>query len=741
MLQAQEPGYSLAVLDSDVVAAALDRSLDRWMQSRADLQFYERITGEEVMAGNYIAKNRPWVRAFLQQWASMKDRQPPGFSSADNGALHVVLVETLELSGAGRVRELYGGLEAKVDNLQPYWSFVEASMRVLGPPRMWRMEQTSLGREHSCSAEASCLLAIWPRMSFFVDDGVYLNKHVSSVGPVMHHGIKDPRDVAEVYFSDLTQCIVNRSVVVTAQKMGQEALNLAEGYSGLYPQGPGCSGPQCAEHCVANFTCEPLAPDVALGSLSFVQEASETQATRRVRRHAALAVGADGTARALHEEEEALKTALSQATEGASRAAAAASAAALAAEEAAKAASAGGPRSVIRKDDKQALEPSDRGMHPIGLVVLADGQFQKQYGTQIQSLRCYAQQQGYDLWLLNGSAFPKCIAFRGDFFYLKHCAVAEFLETQADGYTAVVLDADVCAVALERGLDDWMRGPGELQFYERMGGPEVMAGNYIAKNVPWVREFLRRWAFLRSHKPPGFSSADNGALHVMLVNILELEGAVQVNELYGNLTATVDSLEPYWHFVHTAKKVLGPPRAWKLGSTGFGHRHCRGFWSTSCTLTIWPRMQFFVDDGVYLNRRASNLIGPVMHHGIKDAADVREHYFRDVWSCLANGDVLVSPDTLGSTAVQFAASHPELYQPEHQGCTGTACVEACVANFSCRPIEDFEAPLMRQWQRDAESAWVVFRRMVCFGLAAVVVVLLACLTSGKTAFRSTGWKA
>eukprot|EP00439_Symbiodinium_sp_Y106_P083430 s585_g23.t1 len=162
LLQAQEPGYSLAVLDSDVVAAALDRSLDRWMQSRADLQFYERITGEEVMAGawaatfesNYIAKNRPWVRAFLRQWASMKDRQPPGFSSADNGALHVVLVETLELSGASRVRELYAGLEAKVDNLQPYWSFVEASMRVLGPPRMWRMEQTSLGREHGCSAEA-----------------------------------------------------------------------------------------------------------------------------------------------------------------------------------------------------------------------------------------------------------------------------------------------------------------------------------------------------------------------------------------------------------------------------------------------------------------------------------------------------------------------------------------------------------------------------------------------------------
>ena len=35
------------------------------------------------------------------------------------------------------------------------------------------------------------MLSIWPRMSFFVDDGVYLNRHASSLGPVMHHGIKE----------------------------------------------------------------------------------------------------------------------------------------------------------------------------------------------------------------------------------------------------------------------------------------------------------------------------------------------------------------------------------------------------------------------------------------------------------------------------------------------------------------------------------------------------------------------
>jgi len=372
------------------------------------------------------------------------------------------------------------------------------------------------------------------------------------------------------------------------------------------------------------------------------------------------------------------------------------------------------------------------------MVVVADEGFQKRNAMQIQSIRCYAQQQGYDLWILNGSAFPQCIAFRNDFFYLKHCAVAAFLETQSEGYVAAVVDSDVVAVALERGLDAWI-GQGQLQFYERIGGPEVMAGNYIAQNVPWVRDFLHHWAHLRSRKPPGFSSADNGALHVMLVNVLELEGAQHVNELYGNLTASVDNLEPYWNFIRSAKNALGPPRSWRLDSTSFGHRHCRGFWSSPCILTIWPRMQFFVDDGVYLGKKASSLAGPVMHHGIKDANDVQGHYFQNVWSCVVNADVVVDPKSLGRDAAQFAASHPELYQLA-TGCTSVDCVDSCVWNFACRSLDDSQAPLMRQWQRDVRSAWVIVRRVLCFVAASILLAVVACLSLTKLTFRAESWK-
>ncbi|CAJ1339072.1 unnamed protein product [Effrenium voratum] len=439
----------------------------------------------------------------------------------------------------------------------------------------------------------------------------------------------------------------------------------------------------------------------------------------------ALALDAAGEIHELQVEKEQLRQALLEATTGANLAASAASAAAAAAEKAAA--------RMVRKagDDLVAsapapgrLVPAEQGLHPVGLVIMADELFQKRYAPQIQSVRCYVQQQGYDLWLLNGMMFPRCVAFHSDFFYLKHCAVAEFLETQKEGYSAVVLDADVVAVALDRPLDFWLSSKSDLQFYERIAGPEVMAGNYIARNVPWVREFLRHWALLRSRKPPGFSSADNGALHVMLINALELDGAAQVTELYTNLTATVNDLAPYWSFVRAAQKVLGPPRTWSLTSTAFGRRH--GCLWRSCELAVWPRMSFFVDDGVYLEQKASGLVGPIMHHGIKDAKTVEPHYFQSVWSCMINApEALVDASSMGQVAWRVAVGYPELY-PQGSGCIGPQCAEACVSNFTCSPLGDFDEPLMRQWQRDYKYFLVVLRRVLCFALASVVVLGATC---------------
>eukprot|EP00440_Ansanella_granifera_P060891 gb/GFBE01066005.1/.p1 GENE.gb/GFBE01066005.1/~~gb/GFBE01066005.1/.p1 ORF type:complete len:416 (+),score=84.81 gb/GFBE01066005.1/:1-1248(+) len=340
------------------------------------------------------------------------------------------------------------------------------------------------------------------------------------------------------------------------------------------------------------------------------------------------------------------------------------------------------------------LKPTLQGSKPAGLVVMADHEFQSRYAPQIQTVKCFAQKQGYDLWLLTGEEFPKCSQYeekQDGFFYLKHCSVAELLELQRPKYAAVVLDADVAAVVMNRSLDRWLDSDGDLQFYERITGEEVMAGNYVAKNKPWVRDFLHRWAAMFKDKPPGFSSADNGVLHVMLVEALELKGADHILRLYENLTAPVTNLDPYWAFVKDAKEVLGPPRAWRIDGTKLGRAHgCK-----SCVLAIWPRMNYFVDDGVYLDRHASSEIGPVMHHGIKDVKDVEQHYFMDVWSCKLNeAKVLVSSSALGKTAFGVAVGYKNLY-PQGPSCTGHQCAERCVKDFTCQPIGDDDEPLMR----------------------------------------------
>ncbi|CAK9092818.1 unnamed protein product [Durusdinium trenchii] len=323
--------------------------------------------------------------------------------------------------------------------------------------------------------------------------------------------------------------------------------------------------------------------------------------------------------------------------------------------------------------------PEASGSRHQGLAIVADDGFRVRYQLQIQSLRCYARAQGYDFWLLQGSEFPECQPYSSveDFFFQKHCAIANLLEQQEDRYALAVLDADVVAVDLDRSLDMWMGSQGDLQFYKRITGEEVMAGNYIARNRPWVRQFLRNWASFKWRRPPGFSSADNGALHVALMEALERPEATRVAELYGNLTAMVEDLTPYWHFVEEAMVYL-TARHWHMEDTKLGHLCGR-----PCVLSIWPRMSFFVDDGVYLNRHGSS-IGPVMHHGIKDPQDL-PRYFADLDACRANrgaDGAWVSPEQLGQEALRLAEGYRDLYQ---QGFC-EQCAQHCVASFTCAPL-------------------------------------------------------
>ena len=53
-----------------------------------------------------------------------------------------------------------------------------------------------------------------------------------------------------------------------------------------------------------------------------------------------------------------------------------------------------------------------------------------------------------------------------------------------------------------------------------------MAGNYMVRNTAPTRAFLDRWSEYWRQMPRGYSSSDNGALHLHLLREASLEAAV-----------------------------------------------------------------------------------------------------------------------------------------------------------------------------------------------------------------------
>ncbi|CAD7942884.1 unnamed protein product [Amoebophrya sp. A120] len=92
-------------------------------QPPADVMFFERIWGlenhNELMAGAYMVQNTARARRFLRQWASWEEQRPPGYSSADNGAIHMAVPEALGVS-ASHCEKKFAALTSDVTDLSPY---------------------------------------------------------------------------------------------------------------------------------------------------------------------------------------------------------------------------------------------------------------------------------------------------------------------------------------------------------------------------------------------------------------------------------------------------------------------------------------------------------------------------------------------------------------------------------------------------------------------------------------------
>ncbi|CAD7945597.1 unnamed protein product [Amoebophrya sp. A25] len=322
----------------------------------------------------------------------------------------------------------------------------------------------------------------------------------------------------------------------------------------------------------------------------------------------------------------------------------------------------------------------------VTLMPVVDANFAGKNFLQLYTMQCYARRHGYYYELLNlsGQQFVGCYAlYPHDFFFRKHCAIAQMLrarqgkraakdtyktrqggpaasdapevenailerewsasvnalrdpkkfypatiskagengQSRHDRFSAarddfdtlngegwndvyVVLDSDMALATLDKSLDEWIENnPNDLTFYERSWNFEVMAGNYIVRNTAFTAEFLTRWAEFYHRRPPGFSSADQGAIHQLLLETMHLRGngadsgMERCDEMYKNLRASVMDTKPYYRFVACTKRTLGPPRDWRgefllLENGGGDHGQDRVLESAASSAAKQPRQPF-----------------------------------------------------------------------------------------------------------------------------------------------------
>ena len=271
-------------------------------------------------------------------------------------------------------------------------------------------------------------------------------------------------------------------------------------------------------------------------------------------------------------------------------------------------------------------------VHRVQIWTIVEAQHAKSYAKQMQSLQCYASRHGYVHRILDRANYAQ-ICKRRDFFFEKHCIVAEALRGVPDATTVVVLDADVTPandhVSIEKFVDR-----SDLSFYERGQGSreEIAAGNYIVRNGAFARTFLNLWSLYDYPFPTGFSSSDNGAIHVVLARALRTSNAEACDVAYRNLTAMLDNLEPYFAFVRECRKFMAAGEYRVAGGVppyAADEKFRANLPHPAGQITIVPTKQAFVIDGSLINWDQSGLSSypsgrirplPAFFHGLKNSS-------------------------------------------------------------------------------------------------------------------------